>query len=206
MSADETRLGRDAVADVDDTIAEPALVEELKVRARVTWERRLAGADEYGTDEQLTLIDEPRTESVRGEVRASHREIFGRGRLQATDGVGVEVALELRLGGRHLSQGRGIDNLVRSLPDAGELVPQARLRGQGGVGLPDGHRFVHTAAVEICAGGAHEISDEREELVVGRGPVEVTVRVLDVAVERDVRDVNQLGHAAGPIRPKSPCD
>ena len=77
------RSGRDAVADVNDTIAEPALVEELKVSARVARKRRLARADEYRTDEQLTLIDEPGPESVRGEVRASHGEIFGSAVLRA---------------------------------------------------------------------------------------------------------------------------
>src|SRR5664279_4920030 len=99
-AAEAGRSGRDAVVDVDDTIAEPALVEELEVSARVARKRRLARTDEYWTDEQLTLIDEPRPESVRGEVRASHGEIFDRGSLQVTDAVGVEVALELRLGGR----------------------------------------------------------------------------------------------------------
>jgi hypothetical protein len=34
--------GRDAVADVNDTVAEPALVEELEVSARVARKRRFA--------------------------------------------------------------------------------------------------------------------------------------------------------------------
>jgi hypothetical protein len=58
--------GRDAVADVNNTIAEPALVEELEVGARVARKRGLTRADEYRMDEQLTLIDEPGIESVRG--------------------------------------------------------------------------------------------------------------------------------------------
>ena len=120
------------------------------------------------TDEQLTLIDEPGIESVRGEVRASYGEISGRGCFQVTDRVRVEVALELRLGGRDLMQGRGKDDLVRSLPEVGEVAHEFRLRGHGGVGLPHGHRLVHAAAVEVGADGADEISDEREDLVVGR--------------------------------------
>ena len=43
--------GRDAVADVDDTVAEPAFVEELEVGAHVARKGRLARADEGGTDE-----------------------------------------------------------------------------------------------------------------------------------------------------------
>ena len=148
---------------------------------------------------QLTLVDESGSEGVRGEVRAAHGEIFGRGGLQVSDCVGVEVALEPRLGGRHLLQGRGIDDLVRGLPDLGEVAPELRLRGQGRVGLPDGHRFVQTAAVEKGAAGAHEVGDEREDLVGGCGPVEIAVGVFDVAVEGDVRDVDQLGHVAAPV-------
>ena len=55
--------------DVDDPVAETALVEELEVGARVARKRRLARAEEHRMDEQLTLIDEPGPESVRGEVR-----------------------------------------------------------------------------------------------------------------------------------------
>jgi hypothetical protein len=72
------------------------------VGARVARKRLLARADDYGPDEQLTFIDEPGLESVRGKVRASHGEISGRGSLQVTDRVGLEISLELRLGGRHV--------------------------------------------------------------------------------------------------------
>ena len=67
--------------------------------------------------------------------------------------------------------------------------------GQDRVGFPDGHRFVEAPPVEVGADGAHEVGDEREDFVVGLGPVETAVLVLDVAVERHVRYVDQLGHA-----------
>src|SRR5262249_19115816 len=50
-------------------------------------------------------------------------------------------------------------------------------------------------AGEGGADGTHEVGDERKHLVVGLGPVEPAVLVLDVAVEGHVRDVDQLGHA-----------
>src|SRR4051794_41934804 len=51
--------------------------------------------------------------------------------------------------------------------------------------------LLRSAAIEIGARGAQEGGDEREDLVVGRGPIEIAVRVFDVPVKRDVRDVDQ---------------
>lgn len=44
--------------------------------------------------------------------------------------------------------------------------------------------------------GPHKVGDEREQLVVGLGPIEAALLVLDVAVEGRVRHVDQLRHAA----------
>ena len=108
--------------------------------------------------------------------------------------VGVEVAFEPGLGGCHRGQRRGVDDLVRRLPGVREVAHEVRLRGQGGVGFPDGHRVVHAPPVEVRARGPHEVGDEREHVVVRRGPVECAAFVLGTAVEGHVRRVDQLGH------------
>ena len=77
-----------------------------------------------------------------------------------------------------------------------EVGHEVGLRGQGGVGLPDGHRLVQAPPVEERAHGPQEVGGGREHLVVRRGKVEGAAFVLDVAVKRHVRDVDQLGHAA----------
>ncbi|MGZ4588715.1 MAG: hypothetical protein ACXVX9_13040, partial [Mycobacteriaceae bacterium] len=59
------RSGRDAVAEVHDTVAESAIVQQLEVGASVAGQRGLASAEEDRTDEQTALIDQPALESVR---------------------------------------------------------------------------------------------------------------------------------------------
>jgi hypothetical protein len=62
------RSGRDAEAEVHDTVAESAIVQQLEVGASVAGQRGLASADEDGTDEQVALVDKSGLESVRREV------------------------------------------------------------------------------------------------------------------------------------------
>ncbi len=113
--------------------------------------------------------------------------------------LGVEMALEpgVRCGRRR--HGRGVDDLARRLPCAGEVGHEVRPRGQGGVGLPHRHRLVHAPPVEVRACGPHELGDEREDLDVGRGPIEAAAFVLGPAVEGHVRRVDQLRHDRSPI-------
>ena len=71
---------RGAVADVDDAVAEAALVEELELGARVGRQRRLAPTEDDGPDEQVELVNEPRVDRLCRKVRTSHDEIAsGRG-------------------------------------------------------------------------------------------------------------------------------
>ena len=69
--------GREAVADVHETVAECAFVEKLEVGARVARKRGLAPADEHRMDEQVALVDQPGLERVRSKVRAAYREVTG---------------------------------------------------------------------------------------------------------------------------------
>src|SRR5262249_44081567 len=59
------------------------------------------------------------------------------------------------------------------------------------------HRLVHPAPVEVGACGTHEVVDELVHLLVRRRPVEPALPVLDIAVERGDRGVDQSGHESG---------
>ena len=82
------------VAEVDDTVAESALVEQLELDAPVDRQRRLAPIEDDRPDEQLALVDQPGLESLCREVRASHQEIAFGGGLQVAYRAGVEAAFE----------------------------------------------------------------------------------------------------------------
>ena len=58
----------DAVAEVDDTVAEPALLQQLQLEAGVGGECGLAFTDEHRINEELALIDQPSVERVRSIV------------------------------------------------------------------------------------------------------------------------------------------
>src|SRR5215510_3528776 len=107
---------RGAVAQIHDTAAEPALVQQLERGAHAAGQRGLASTDECGPDDELALVDKPGPERVRRDVRAAHGQVTrGRG-LHVADRVGAEAALDPSLGGRHGLQGRGVDDLVPRLP------------------------------------------------------------------------------------------
>jgi len=57
------RSGRDAVADVHDTVADQAIVYQIEGDATATGQRGLASADEDGADDQMALIDKRCLES-----------------------------------------------------------------------------------------------------------------------------------------------
>ena len=61
-------------------------------------------------------------------------------------------------------------------------------------GLPNGHDFVHAAAIEIGPDWALQFVDEGMHFFVRLGPVEVAVLVGDETVERRDRQIDELGH------------
>ena len=107
----------------------------------------------------------------------------------------LEAMLEASAVGEHGVERRGVDDLLRGLPHPGELRAELRVGGESGIGLPDRHRLVEAPPVEVRVDRAHEVGDERELLVVGLGPVEATLLVLDEPVERHVGHVDQLPHS-----------
>ena len=87
-------------------------------------------------------------------------------------------------------EGPRVHDLVGRPPDCAKSPPPTAHRPASG--LPEDHRLVHPAPVEVGADRPLEVVDEGVHLLVGRGPVEVAVVVRDVAVERRDRRVDQL--------------
>ena len=77
--------------------------------------------DRHRINEELALIDQPGIERVRGEGRPADGQVAGGGCLHVADRIGVEAALEPRVGGRDDVQRRGVDDLVRRLPDVRDV-------------------------------------------------------------------------------------
>src|SRR4051794_33972740 len=92
------RSAQDAVVEVQDTAAEPALLQQLQLDVGVSGERGLAFTDEHRIHEELALVDQPGVERVRGEGRPGDGQVAGGGRLDVADRVTVEAALEPRAG------------------------------------------------------------------------------------------------------------
>src|SRR4029450_12708412 len=123
------------------------------------------------------------------------RAVAVRSCLQLPDRFGVELSLDPSPGARHRLQRLRIDDLLSRLPDLGEVLHGGRLHGQVAQVLPGDHRLVHPPPEKVGAGRPHEVVYEGVHLLVRLGPIEGTVRVLDVAAHRRDRVVDQLGHA-----------
>src|SRR5437773_2129039 len=108
--------------------------------------------------------------------------------------IRVERSLDQGLGADRRLQRPGVDDLVGPLPDSREVLHEPRVGDRLGRALPEDHPLVHAASVQVRADRPLEVVDERVYLLVRLGPVELALRVLDVAVERRDRRVDQLGH------------
>ena len=71
----------DAAAEVHDTVAEPALLQQLHLDAGVAGECGLAFTYEHRVDEELAPNDQPAVERVPGEGRPADVHVASRGRL-----------------------------------------------------------------------------------------------------------------------------
>src|SRR5579885_1072320 len=146
----------------------------------------------------MILVDEPGPNRVCGEGRTSHRNIESRLSLQLANRLRVEIRLQPRLRCRHgLTQVR-IDDLVGRLPDPREVIRGRREAGNDFWRLPNRHRFVLLASIEIRADRAVEIGNERKCLLAWRRPIEVAV-IRDIAIQRRRRSVDQFGHLAASV-------
>src|SRR5207237_7139817 len=109
------------------------------------------------------------------------------------NGLRIEAAFDAGPRAGDGLQRRRVHDLVRRLPDLCVLTDECRLVGRVHGGLPEDHRLVHAAPVEICADRALLRIDEAVDLFVGCRPVEVAARIGDVTVNRRDRRVEERG-------------
>src|SRR5262249_60991091 len=89
-----------------------------------------------------------------------------------------------------------IGDLVGRLPDPRE-VHHGRCPTRNDVWrLPNRHRLVNLASIEIDTDGALEIVDESKYLVVRRRPIVGAGFIRDIAIQRRRHKVDQFGHRA----------
>src|SRR5215813_10160325 len=191
--------GTRVIAKIDHSISETALVQEIQLCAYVAGQDPLAAAKHDRHDQQMILVDEPGPDRVCGEGRSSHRNIVRQSSLQVAKRLRVEFPLQTRLRCRDGLQGFGIDDLVGRLPDPRE-VHHGRCPTRNDVWrLPNRHRLVNLASVEIDADGALEIVDESKYLVVRRRPIVGAGFIRDIAIQRRRHKVDQFGHRAASV-------
>lgn len=66
--------------EVNDAVSEPALIEKFELRADVVWQGALAGTHHDRAQEQMTLVDQPRTDCEAGELGTPETVRGGDGR------------------------------------------------------------------------------------------------------------------------------
>ena len=79
---------------MNDAISEPAFVEELEFCSDVVRQGMLAAAHHDGAQEQVALVDKPRSDCLAGKLGASICDVCSRGRLELTHGGGIELSLD----------------------------------------------------------------------------------------------------------------
>src|SRR5215831_18562611 len=164
----KTPSGPRVIAKIDHSITKTALVQEIQLYPYVAGQDPPAAANHHRHDEQKILVDEPGPDRVCGEGRTTHRNIVRQLSLQVANRLRVEVPLETRLRCRDGLQRFGIDDLVGGLPDPREVQRGRRPTWNDVWRLPNRHRLVHLASIEIHADGAHKIADENKSFLVRR--------------------------------------
>jgi hypothetical protein len=64
-----------AVSNINDTVCEPALVEEFELRAELVGQRPRATADHDRSEEQMALVDQAYGERLAGELGTPDRDV-----------------------------------------------------------------------------------------------------------------------------------
>src|SRR5450756_410543 len=189
-----SRLAHHAVAQVDDSRAEGARLDEFEIHpALALGKERNATANQHRVDPGPVLVDQTQRGRLGGERRAADRDVaLPRLGSQPLDllrqAAGGQAGIAL-----HRRQRGGEHHLWERLPDRGPLelcvVERWILVG----GLPVQHRLVQLSSQQVDADLSYLVGDEAEDLLVGRRRSDVAVRPGDVAVKRDA---HRIGHAA----------
>ena len=145
-----------------------------------------------GTRNSESSSTRPARSARSGEGRAADAEVARGGLLEAADGFGVELALQA--GPRRRTPSSVREYTILSAARQRRAKSRGDRRWLVSPRLPEGHRLVHPAPVEVRPDRALEVVHERVHLVVGRRPAEAAVAVGHVAVERRDRGVDQPRH------------
>lgn len=114
----------------------------------------------------MALVDKAGMERVRGELRSAYENLTVNRGLKPPHRLGIEVAFDSCPGRGRGLQRPGIDDLVRGLPDGGEIMGDGRMSSEAGIGLPDSHRLVQATTVDVGAGRSHKVVGEGVHLLV----------------------------------------
>ena len=68
-----------SVPDVDETVRDPALIEQFERHADLAWQIGIPATCDDRRDEQVILVDKASANGVRGERRTAHRKVAGHG-------------------------------------------------------------------------------------------------------------------------------
>src|SRR3954453_4129934 len=89
------------VPQVDHTVAEPSMVQQLEVESNALGQRRLAAAHEHRAQEQHALVDQPVPERLSPDGRAANAQVRPGSVLEPSYRLGIEAPLDSRPRRRH---------------------------------------------------------------------------------------------------------
>ena len=184
---------RAPVVEVHEATVEAALVDQFEIESDVIGQGRRAASYHDRREKEPILVDEARPDRFGGEVWSSDRQVARRLLLHPSDRNRVQDAFDARAPARRLLKGFREDDFVGRAPYLGVVADDRRLLVEIHR-LPGHHGLVQLSTVEIRPNRPLEIVDECVHLFVGRRPVEVPALIVDVAVERRDRRVDQRGH------------
>src|SRR3954465_5768556 len=87
------------VAQVDHTVAEPSMVQQLQVESNAVGESRLAAAHGHRAQKQHALVDQPVPERLSPDGRTADAQVRGGRLLEPSYRVGLELPLDSRARG-----------------------------------------------------------------------------------------------------------
>ena len=113
--------------------------------------------------------------------------------LQLANHLRVEFPLQTRLRCRNGLPRFGVDDLVGRLPDARELQHRRSAARNGVWRLPNRHRLVHLASIEIRADGAQKIETDVRLLLLPGSFLATVLFCLNYITDglRDAFDPNE---------------
>ena len=103
-------------------VAEPALVQQLKLQTDLVRKGLRAASHNDGGEEQVTLVDQPEPQCLGSKRRTAHGDVASRGCFELLDRLGVELPLDPGFRSGNSLQAARVDDFVRCLPNLRVLL------------------------------------------------------------------------------------